>query len=170
MNQRSRSESAWICSSGWPECSEISVGHAQLGVAQLLGLDRDVGRLAAQTGERLVHHDAGVRQGVALAGGAGGEQELAHRGGETEAHRGDVAADELHRVVDRHAGGDRTTGAVDVEPDVLARVLALQVQQLRADLVGDVVVDVGAQHDHPVLEQAVEDGGAWIEATLEGIR
>ncbi len=102
--------------------------------------------------------------------GAGGEQELAHRGGEAEAHRGDVAADELHRVVDRHAGGDRPTGAVDVQPDVLAGIFTFEVEQLRADLVGDLVVDVGAQHDHPVLEEAIEDSGARIETTLEGLR
>ena len=71
--------------------------------------------------ERLVHHDPGVRQGVALARRAGAEQELAHRGGQAHAHRGDVAADELHGVVDGHARGDRATRAVDVQPDVLAR-------------------------------------------------
>ena len=106
-------------------------------------------------------------QRVALAGGAGGEQELAHRGGHAHAHRGDVAADELHRVVDRHAGGDRPAGAVDVQPDVGRGVLALEVQQLGADLVGDVVVDVGAEHDHPVLQQPVEDVAARIETRVE---
>ena len=37
------------------------LGHAPLGVGELLGLDGDVGGLAAQAGERLVHHDPGVR-------------------------------------------------------------------------------------------------------------
>ena len=108
-----------------------------------------------------------VGQRVALVGGAGGEQELAHRGGEAEADGGDVAADELHRVVDRHARRDRTTGAVDVQPNVEVGVFTFQVQQLGADLIGDVVVDVGAEHDHAVLEQPVEHVAARIERALE---
>jgi hypothetical protein len=56
-----------------------------LDVEHLLGLDRDVGGRAADAAGRLVHHDPRVRQGVALALGAGAEQELAHRGG--QAHR-----------------------------------------------------------------------------------
>ena len=44
----------------------------------------------------------------------------------------DVGPDELHGVVDGHARGDRPAGRVDVEPDVLARVFALEVQQLGA--------------------------------------
>src|SRR5699024_3587383 len=45
------------------------------------GLDLDVRGGSAQTAQRLVHQHPGVRGGVALALGAGGEQELAHRGG-----------------------------------------------------------------------------------------
>ena len=47
----------------------------------LLGLDLDVARLAvvAAAERRLVDEDARVRQGVALALGAGGQQELAHQ-------------------------------------------------------------------------------------------
>src|SRR4029077_6036984 len=85
------------------------------------------------------------------------------------AHGGDVAADELHRVVDRHAGGDRATGAVDVQPDVLLLVLALEVEQLGAQLVGDVVVDGGAEQHDAVLEQAVEDVRTWIERGVEHV-
>ena len=114
-----------------------------------------------------MHHDPGVRQRVPLAGRARGEEELAHRCRQPEAHRGDVAADELHRVVDRHPGRDRSAGAVDVQPDVGVEILALEEQQLGADLVGDVVVDVGAEHDDAVLEQAVEHVHARVETALE---
>ncbi len=143
------------------------LGHAPLGVRQLLGLDGDVGGLATQAGKRLVHHHASVGQREALARRAGGEQELTHAGGHAHAHGGDLAADELHGVVDGHAGRDRATGAVDVQPDVAGGVFTLEVQQLRADLVGDVVVDVGAEHDHPVLEQAIEHIEARIHAAVE---
>ena len=71
----------------------------------------------------LVHHDPRVRQGVALALGAGAEQELAHRGGQAHADRGDVVGDVVHGVVDRHAGVDRAAGAVDVQEDVGLGVL-----------------------------------------------
>ena len=48
-------------------------------------------------------------------------------------------------------------GRVDVEPDVLLGILALEVEQLRGDEVGDVVVDLAAEEHDAVLEQAVED-------------
>ena len=52
---------------------------------------------------------------------------------------------ELHRVVDGHAGGDRPARRVDVQPDVPVGVLALEVEELRDEEVGDVVVDLGAR-------------------------
>ena len=94
------------------------LGHHPLQVDDLLGLDGDVRRLALHLAGGLVHQDPRVRQRVALAGGPGAEQELAHRGGEAEADRRDVAADVLHRVVDREAVGHRAAGRVDVERDV----------------------------------------------------
>ena len=51
------------------------------------------------------------------------------------ADRRDVTPRELHRVVDRQAGADDAAGRVDVHVDVLVRVLALQVQELRDDQV-----------------------------------
>ncbi len=146
------------------------LGETTLREGELLGLDGDVGSLATETSERLVHHDASVRKRVALAGMARCEEELAHRCRETHAYGGDVATDELHGVVDGHAGRDRATGAVDVQPDVGVGVLALEVEQLGTDLVGDVVVDVGAQHDHPVLQEAGEDVGTGVGTGLQGER
>src|SRR3546814_8535602 len=62
--------------------------------------------------------------------------------------------DDLHGVVDRHAGGDDAAGRVDVQADVLLGVLGLEEQHLRDDDVGDVVVDAADQEDHPLLQQA----------------
>ena len=76
---------------------------------------------------------------------------LAHADG------GDGRLDVLHRVVDRHARGHRAARRVDVEVDVLVRVLRLQEQHLRDDEVGDLVLDVGRQEDDPLLEQPRED-------------
>ena len=49
-------------------------------------------------------------------------------------------------------------GRVDVDVDVLVRVLGLEVQQLGADQVGDRVVDRRAQEDDVLLEQPASRG------------
>ena len=143
------------------------LGHTALGVGKLLGLNGNVGGLATEACERLVHHHASVGQREALTRGTGGEQELAHAGGHTHADGGDFAADELHGVVDGHASSDGTARAVDVQPDIGVGVFTLEVQQLGADLVGNVIVDVGAEHDHPVLQQSVEHIETRIHAAVE---
>ena len=84
-----------------------------------------------------------------------------------EADRGDVVADELHRVVDREQRRDVATGAVDVDVDVLVGVLRLEVDQLGADQAGDLVVDRRLQEDDVLLEQpAVEVVGPLAAAGL----
>jgi hypothetical protein len=65
--------------------------------------------------------------------GAGGQQQRAHRGGLADAQGRDRAADELHRVVDRHARRHHATGRVDVEGDFLLGVLGFEEEQLRHD-------------------------------------
>jgi hypothetical protein len=74
-----------------------------------------------------------------------------------DAHRRHVGLDELHRVVDRQPGVDRAARRVDVDRDVLVRVLRLEVQQLRDDEVGDLVVDRAAEEDDALVEQARVD-------------
>lgn len=59
---------------------------------------------------------------------------------------------------------DRAAGAVDIEVDVLLRVLALEVQQLCHDDAGGGGVDVLAQHNDAVIEQAGEDVIAALTA------
>ncbi len=61
------------------------------------------------------------------------KQHRAHARGHADAVGVHVAREELHRVVDREAGRDRAAGAVDVEMNVLLRVVHLQEQQLRDD-------------------------------------
>ena len=58
------------------------------------------------------------------------EQERAHGRRHADADGGDIALDVLHGVVDGHAGGDAAAGAVDIELNVLIRVLGFQIQQL----------------------------------------
>ena len=130
-------------------------------------MDFDIRRLALETAQRLVDHHARVRQAVALALGARGQQERAHAGRLADAQRGHVRLDELHGVVDRQAGRNRTAGRVDVEVDVLVGVFRLQEQHLRDHQVGRRVVHRTDQEDDPFLEQArVDVVGAFATAAL----
>src|SRR5699024_1269917 len=104
-------------------------------------------------GGRLVDEYARVRQGGTLARGAGGQQHGGGGGGLAEADGLDVRADVLHGVVDRHQRGEGATGAVDVHGDVAVGVKTLEDQQLRHDVVGGGVVDLGAQEDDALLEE-----------------
>ena len=60
-------------------------------------------------------------------------------------------------------GADRPARRVDVEVDVLGRVLGGQQQDLRAQPVGDVVVDLRPQEDDALGEQALIDGVDEVE-------
>ena len=128
----------------------------------LLDLDEDVRGVAAEPAGALVDHDPAVRQRVALAGGAGGEEDGAHRGRLADADRGDRGAQVLHRVVDRHPARDHAAGRVDVELDVLVRVLALQVEQLGHDQVRDLIVHGCPQEDDAFVQEA----GVDVEGAL----
>jgi hypothetical protein len=76
----------------------------------------------------------------------GGGARLAH------AHRVDRWAHELHGVVHGEQGGHVAARRVDVEVHRALHVLALEVQQLGDDQVGDVLVERGAQ-EHDALPQ-----------------
>jgi len=122
----------------------------------------DVGGLALEAPRGLVHHDPRAGQRVALPLGARAQQELAHRRRETHADGAHVGLDEAHGVVDGQSGGHRATRRVDVQPDVPLGVLALEVQELGGDQVGDVVVDLAAEDDDAVLEESVEGVGRGV--------
>ena len=102
-------------------------------------------------------HDLRVGQGNALAPGTGGQQERAHAGSHADADGGHVALDILHRVVDRHAGRHTAAGGVDIELDVLVGVLGLEEQKLRDDQARGRVVDLLAEEDDTVFQQAGEN-------------
>ena len=131
----------------------------------LLGLDLDIGGLSLGSSQRLVDHDAGVGQRPSLALGAGTQQKGTHRGGHSEADGGNITGDVLHGVVDGHTGRDGSTGAVDVEGNILFRVLVGQVQELGDQDVGDLVVDALSQQEDSVLEQSRQD----VHLTARGV-
>ena len=155
--KRSRFVSCSTFSIGWP------VWRARISVLRLtrnshsLHLDDRVRGVAAEPAGALVDHDPAVRQGVALARGAGRQQDGGHRGGHADADRADRRAQVLHRVVDGEPGVDDAAGRVDVQADVLLRVLGLEEQELGDDEVGDVVLDRVAEEDDPLAQQARVD-------------
>ena len=95
-----------------------------------------------------------VREGEALALGAGAEEHGGRRGRLPDDEGLHVGADVLHRVVDRRHRRERATGAVDVHEDVAVGVLRLEHDELRDDVVGGGVVDLHTEEDDAVLEEA----------------
>jgi hypothetical protein len=85
---------------------------------------------------------------------AAGEQQRSHAHRDPGTDRLDVRLDELHRVVDRETGIHRAAGRVDVQVDVLVRVLGLQMQKLSDDQVRDLVIDGCPEEDDALGEQA----------------
>src|SRR5207249_138685 len=77
----------------------------------------------------------------------------AHARSLPDAQRADVGLDELHGVVDREAGRNRAARRVDVEEDVLVRVLGLEEQELRHDQVGGDLGHRPDQEHHALLQQ-----------------
>ena len=87
---------------------------------------------------------------------AGNQQHGCHTGGHAGTDGGDIAADELHRIVNAQAGVYRTARRIDIDGDVLARVYRIQVQQLSLQGIGGIVVNLRAQENDAVHHQAGE--------------
>mmetsp|Transcript_14089 Transcript_14089/g.42138 ORF Transcript_14089/g.42138 Transcript_14089/m.42138 type:complete len:219 (-) Transcript_14089:175-831(-) len=127
-------------------------------VEDLLRLDLHIGGLALSATKRLVDHDARVGERAALALRAGTEEEGTHGGGHAEADRGHVARHVLHGVEDGHASRHGAARGVDVQSDVLVRVLGSKVQKLSHEHVRDIIVHLLAQEEHTVLQEATRIG------------
>jgi len=124
----------------------------------LLGLDVDVGGLALHAAQRLVDHDARVRQARKRLPLAPAHSSSAPIEAALPMQIVEMAGfTYCNRVVDGHAGGDGAAGRVDVEVDVLVGVLRLEEEHLRDDEVGELVLDERRQEDDPFLEQTRED-------------
>ena len=100
-----------------------------------------------------MNHDLGIGQRHTLALGARAQQEGTHGGRHADADGRYITLDVLHGVVNRHTGCDAAAGAVDIELDVLVRVLSLQIQQLGHHQRGGGVVDLLGQEDDAVIQQ-----------------
>mmetsp|Transcript_5165 Transcript_5165/g.8140 ORF Transcript_5165/g.8140 Transcript_5165/m.8140 type:complete len:253 (+) Transcript_5165:312-1070(+) len=122
-----------------------------------LCLDFNISGLTLRTSKGLMDHDAGVGKGASLAGCAGTEEEGTHGRGHAEAYGANVAGNILHGIVNGHTGRDGSARGVDVEGDVLGRVLVGEVEELGDEDVGDLVVDSLSEEDDAVLEEAGDD-------------
>ena len=94
--------------------------HHVAGVAHVCRLDLDVLGGAADAAGTLVEQCLRMRQGEALTGGAGGQQELAGTVGHADVHRGDVVGDGPHGV----AGGEQQQGGAQSVGGVLLQGVA----------------------------------------------
>lgn len=124
----------------------------------------DIARHAFGAAGGLVDHHFGVRQREALTLLAAAQQNGAHRGGHTDAHRGNLRLDVVHRVQNGEASGDVAAGGVDIERDVFVGVFGSEKEELRNDEIRDITIDGAAQKDDALLEEAAIDiVGAFAE-------
>ena len=91
---------------------------------------------------------------IALPLGSAGQQNRGHRSGLTHAIGHDVRFHQPHRVENRKTRGNRAAGRIDVQRNILLRILGGQEQHLGDDQVRDVVVDRRAQENNVFLEKA----------------
>ena len=86
----------------------------------------DIGCGALSSAGDLVDHDVGVREAKAFASCAGSEKNGTHGGRDTNTIRVHIAGQKLHGVINRQSCGDGATGGVDIDVNVLLRVLHLE--------------------------------------------
>mmetsp|Transcript_14104 Transcript_14104/g.38623 ORF Transcript_14104/g.38623 Transcript_14104/m.38623 type:complete len:212 (+) Transcript_14104:310-945(+) len=116
-------------------------------------LDADVGCLPLCASERLVDHNARVREALAFSLGSCCQQKGAHRRGHPKADRLYFARNELHRVEDGQASRHGPPGRIDVHRDVFLGVLARKVQHLRDKHLRHFVFDLSPANDDAILQE-----------------
>ena len=74
--------------------------------------------------------------------------------------------------MDRHTGRDAAAGAVDIQADILIRVLPFQIQQLCHHKACGGIVDILAQHDDAIVQQTGENivGTLPVRRLLDNVR
>ena len=92
--------------------------------------DLDVSSLTSCAAEWLMDHNFAVRKSVSLALCACSEKECAHGSCHTDADCGNIALDVLHCIIDSHTCCDGAARRVDIEADILIRVLSFKIKKL----------------------------------------
>src|SRR2546430_326686 len=83
--------------------------------------------------------------------------ELPGAAGQPERQGGDVAWHQPHDVADGEHGRNRTTGGVDPQRDVGARILGGEREQLGGEQRAVVVVEHPVEHEYPPQQQLLPD-------------
>src|SRR5262249_60444253 len=89
----------------------------------------------------VMSENPGIWEVEAVCFGPSGQRNARNRGRLADADGLHIRFDELHGVVDRHPGFDGPARTVEVELDVLVRILGLEKQHLRDHKIGDLIVD-----------------------------
>ena len=133
----------------------------------MLCLNLDVGCLTLCAAEGLMDHDFTVRQCQTLALCTCGEKECTHGCCHAHTDGGNVALDEIHGVVNCHACGNGSAGAVDVEGDVLVGIFRFQEQKLsHNEGCGYVVYFVCEKYDSVVEKAGIDVIGSFAAVGL----
>ena len=131
--------------------------HSPFGAENFLGVDFQFRSSSLHPGQWLMDHDPAVWQREPFSFCPCCQEHGPHAGTLTEAICRHVAADKLHRVVDRHPCGNRSARAVDIHVDVGFAVFELKVQQMSDNAVGNVIIDGASQQDDSVAKQTAVD-------------
>lgn len=100
----------------------------------------NIGGLPLSPTHGLVYHHSRMAQRKALALGSGHKQHSRHRRRHAGAYRGNIARYILHGVIDAKTGIHAATGRIDIDAHILARVRAIEVQQLGLYHIGGIII------------------------------
>ena len=120
-----------------------------------LGFDADVGCLAAHPAAGLVEQKAGIGQTVAVSHRRGNEDQCPGAGDPAGADNFDFRLHEANHIVNGIAGFDVTALGIDKQLDVFIGLKKKQ-KVLLADLFGDFLINLAANHQGAAFEKTVE--------------
>ncbi|CEV36653.1 Uncharacterised protein [Salmonella enterica subsp. enterica serovar Typhi] len=119
--------------------------HAPFYFQNFAGVNFNIRRLALIAAQRLVDHDARVRQAETFAFRPGSQQKRPHRGRLSHTNGADVWLNKLHGVIDGHPRSNYAARRINVQIDIFFRVFRFQEQHLRHDQVSHMVFDLAGQ-------------------------
>src|SRR3989344_7605397 len=117
-------------------------------------MNGDIGCLAFGSSKRLMDHDFAVGESKTFALCASHQNNCSAACSHAKAHSRDIRLDDLHRVVHCERTCHLSSGGVDVERDVLLRVLFFEEEELSDDGICDFIVNGGAKKDDSFLEES----------------
>lgn len=129
-----------------------------------LGIDPDGAGLTLEASGTLMDHYLGIRRGVPLSGGPGGQNHRRHGCRHPDADRADRGLDALHRVDDGQAGSDVSAWGIDVEVDGQFVIVRIQQEEFRNHPAGGFPGDFLAEEENPMLQKR---GGQNIHVFAE---